>query len=152
MTLTPPSPHLTWADLKTLRPARASILVVDDEPRVRTALERSLQEMGHTVRVAASAEEADFRMSSEGFHLALLDIGLPGMSGVEFLDWILRRDPQIAVVMVTGQDDTDMACATMRAGARAYLVKPVTQDVLRVTIDDALCVRELLVRSTGVSP
>jgi DNA-binding response OmpR family regulator len=107
--------------------------------------------MGHTVRVVASAEEADMRMASERFHLALLDVGLPGMDGVDFLSWILREDPQIAVIMVTGRDDAETALATLRAGARTYLVKPVPHELLRITVDDALCVRELLVGGTGPS-
>lgn len=144
--------RLGWADLPRLRPVRASILVVDDDERARTALQRSLLEMGHTVRVAASAEEADARLSSESFHLALLDIELPNMNGVDFLDWALRRDPLMAVIMVTGRDDTDTALATMRAGARTYLVKPVPLEILKVTIDDALSVRELLLRCSGTPP
>lgn len=138
-----------WADLSRLRPARASVLVIDDDERARKALERALLEMGHTVRMAGSPEQADARLSAERFHLALLDIDMPTMSGVDFLGWALRRDPEMAVIMVTGNDDRDMAIKTMEAGARTYLVKPVPLDLLRVMVDDALCVRELMLKNNG---
>lgn len=133
-----------WTGLAKLRPARASVLVVDDDDRARSALERALLEMGHTVRTAASPEQADARLATERFHLALLDINMPTMNGVDFLSWALRRDPEMAVIMVTGLDDADVALSTIQAGARTYLVKPVSLGLLRATVDDALCVRELL--------
>lgn len=133
-----------WADLVTLKPSRASLLVVDDDPRVRDGLTRLLTGMGHQVRSAASAEEADRWLASERFQVALLDIDLPRMSGVEFLSWALTRDPELAVIMITGNDDVDLALRCIEAGARTYLVKPLISEFLRSAVDDALALRHLL--------
>ena len=134
-----------WADLHALRPNRAQILVVDDDLRIRKALLRALVELGHSVRVAASAEEADQWLASERFHLALLDIDLPRMSGVEFLSWALKRDAEMAVIMVTGHDEVELAAQCMTAGARTYLVKPIVMEFLAAAINDALALRQLLI-------
>lgn len=136
--------RIGWADLQSLRPSRAQILVVDDDVRVRRALLRALTELGHSVRVAASAEEADQWLASERFQVALLDIDLPRMSGVEFLSWALKRDAEMAVIMVTGHDEAELALQCMAAGARTYLVKPVAVDLLAAAVDDALALRHLL--------
>lgn len=144
-----PRVRLGWVELQALRPEKAQVLVVDDDPRIRQALLRLLTGMGHTVRVAASAEEADQWLASERFHLALLDIDLPRMSGVEFLSWASKRDAEMAVIMVTGHDEVELALQCMAAGARSYLVKPVVMDILRAAVNDALAIRQLLVSYNG---
>lgn len=136
--------RIGWAHLQSLRPAKARVLVVDDDARIRKALLRALVDMGHTVRVAASAEEADQWLTTERFQVALLDIDLPRMSGVEFLSWALKRDAEMAVIMVTGHDEVELALQCMSAGARTYLVKPVVMDFLRTAVNDALALRHLL--------
>ncbi len=136
--------RIGWADLRALGPLKARVLVVDDDPEVQRALIKALGAMGHEARAASSAEEADAWLSSEPFHLLLLDIDLPRMNGVEFLSWALRRDPELAVVMITGHDELELALRCMEAGARTYLVKPLEMRVLRSVVQDALAVRELL--------
>lgn len=118
---------------------------MDDDPRIRNALKRALAGMGHDVRVAGSAEEADQWLATERFHVALLDIDLPRMSGVEFLSWALKRDPEMAAIMVTGHDEVELALECMAAGARTFLVKPVVMDILKGAVDDALALRHLLI-------
>lgn len=143
----PPSREgrLGWAEIRSLRPTQARVLVVDDDPRIRKSLLRALVGMGHTARVTGSAEEADQWLATERFHVALLDIDLPRMSGVEFLSWALKRDPEMAVIIVTGHDETELALACMEAGARTFLVKPLVLDILKSAVDDALALRHLLV-------
>ena len=84
--------------------AHGSILVVEDEAVVRRGLDRLLTEFGHDVKVASSAEEADQYLASHKFDLMLLDIELPCMNGMELLEWALKRDPELAVIMLTGLD------------------------------------------------
>ena len=74
----------------------------------------------------------------------LLDIELPRMKGIEFLSWALDRDPELAVLMLTGLDDPELAIQCLELGARTYLVKPVDTAFLRMAIRDALAVRQLL--------
>jgi DNA-binding NtrC family response regulator len=135
---------LGWAQLVYYGPERAKVLVVDDEEEIRSSLQRLVTRFGHDVRTAASAEEADSWLTAESFDVLLLDIELPKMKGVEFLGWALERDPELAVIMLTGLDDPALAVRCIDQGARTYLVKPVESEFLRLALRDALAVRRVL--------
>jgi two-component system copper resistance phosphate regulon response regulator CusR len=107
-----------------------AILVVEDEKRVRSFVERGLTEEGYTVRVAADAAEADQVMSAGGIEAVLLDWALPGASGLELLQRWRGRDDVTPVVMVTARDAVDDRVAALNAGADDYLVKPFAFDEL----------------------
>lgn len=143
--------RLGFGQLNRHAPDRADVLVVEDEPDVRKSLVRLIRRFGHEVRGAASAEEADAWLNSQRFDVCLLDIELPKMKGVEFLEWALGRDPEMAVIMLTGIDDPDLALECIQHGARTYLVKPVEADFLRAALRDALAVRRLLVERNDLS-
>lgn len=132
-------------------PQKARILVVDDEAEVRRGLQRLVTRFGYTAKAAASAEEADQWLSMERFDVCLLDIELPRMKGIEFLGWALRRDPEMAVIMLTGLDLPEVAIECIDHGARSYLVKPVEADFLRLALRDALAVRNLLVERNDLA-
>ena len=134
-----------WADALAQAPSNVQILVVDDEAHIRESLKRLVSHFGHTVKTAASAEEADQWLSSQRFDMVLLDIELPRMKGVEFLSWILERDPETAVIMLTGLDDPDLAIECLDKGARTYLVKPIEAEFLRLALRDGLALRKVLV-------
>ena len=137
--------RIGWKDVLGRAPDRAKVLVVDDELDVRRGLQRLLTRFGYSVRAAGSAEEADQWLSNERFDACLLDIELPRMKGVEFLSWALGRDPELAVIMLTGLDIPEVAIECIDHGARTYLVKPVEADFLRLALRDALAVRRVLV-------
>ena len=126
-------------------PDSAKVLVVDDELEIRRSLQKLVTRFGHVVRTAASAEEADQWLSSERFDLCLLDIELPKMKGVEFLSQALSRDPEMAVIMLTGLDVPEVAIECIDQGARTYLLKPVEMDFLRLAVRDALAMHQVLV-------
>lgn len=132
-------------------PARSRILIVEDELEVRRSLQRLVTRFGYSARVAASAEEADPWLESERFEACLLDIQLPRMNGIEFLRWAHRRDPELAVIMLTGLDDPGLAIECLEAGARTYLVKPVDAEFLRLALRDALAVRRILVERNDLT-
>jgi len=134
-----------WGNLDPLVPERPSVLIVEDDARSAAVLEKAVVRLGYHCRVAESAEVADRWVSAEDFDLVLLDIQLPRMNGIEFLHWVLRRSPTTAVIMVTGNDDIQMAIQCIEGGARTYLVKPIDFEVLRIAIRDALAMRTLLV-------
>ncbi len=139
-------PALGWRELASRTSTGSRILVVDDDQRTRRGLEKLISSMGYDqVKVAGSAEEADHWMTSLEFDLVLLDIELPRMNGVEFLSWALDRNPTLATIMLTGLDNPDLAIKCLRAGARNYLVKPISAEFLEAAIRDALAVREVLV-------
>ncbi len=134
-----------WTSVLAHAPGNAKVLVVDDEAHIRDSLNRLLTHFGYEVKTAASAEEADNWMSSLRFDAILLDIELPRMKGVEFLSWALEKDPEQAVIMLTGLDDPNLAIECIDRGARTYLVKPVEAEFLRLALRDALAMRRLLV-------
>jgi len=143
--------RLGFSRLVRYAPDRADILIVEDEPDVRESLSRLVGSFGYQVRGAASAEEADSWLVAQRFHVCLLDIELPRMKGSEFLEWALGRDPEMAVIMLTGIDDPDLALRCIENGARTYLVKPVDAEFLRAALRDALAVRRLLVERNRTS-
>ena len=136
--------QLGWRDLAA-ETLQGSILLVEDDIVVRRGLVRLLTEYGHDVRVASSAEEADHFLTSSKFDLMLVDIDLPRMNGMELLVWALKRDPELAVIMVTGLDRSDLALTCFESGARTYLVKPIAPEFLKPAIRDALVLQRLLV-------
>jgi len=140
-----------WTSVLHQVPTSASILVVDDEVQVRESLKRLITGFGYAVKTAASAEEADHWMSSHRFEVLLLDIELPRMKGVEFLSWALEKDPEQAIIMLTGLDDPELAIECIDRGARNYLVKPVESEFLRLAVRDALAVRRLLMERNDLT-
>lgn len=143
--------RLGWRDLASGEPGSARVLVVDDDPHVRSSLQRLVTRLGYAVRAAASSEEADQWLSHERFDVCLLDIELPRMSGLEFLDWALTRDREMAVIMLTGIDRPDVAIQCLDQGARTYLVKPVDPDFLRRALRDAVALRRVLVERNDLA-
>jgi DNA-binding NtrC family response regulator len=144
--------RLGWKDVARSVPAGARVLIVEDTVDVRKSLEKLVRSLGYDCRSAGSAEEADHWLGAERFEVMLLDIELPRMQGTEFLSWALDRDGEMAVIMLTGLDDPELAIQCMEKGARTYLVKPVEVEFLRLGLRDALAMRALLVDRNRLSP
>lgn len=137
--------RIGWAELAAADVRGARVLIVDDDEALRRALQKTVSSFGYSVTLASSAEQADGLVASNNYDVALLDVDLPRMSGVEFLRWALSRDPELPVIMLTGLDSIDLAIECLRAGARAYFVKPPEPDFIREALRDAVTVRRLLV-------
>jgi putative two-component system response regulator len=106
------------------------ILCVDDDPHVRTVIQRILELAGHECDTAADCDEARRLLAVHPYSVVLCDIGLPGESGLDLLGDLARR-PAVATVMVTGHDDPGSADTALELGAYGYLTKPfVTNDLL----------------------
>jgi len=100
------------------------VLVVDDEAGIRNLLQRTLEDAGYSVVTAASGQEALDKMSEMNIDLAMLDIKMPGMTGLEVLQRITINSPDIGVIMVTGIGDAQTAVEAMKLGAYDYITKP----------------------------
>jgi two-component system response regulator HydG len=102
----------------------ARVLVVDDEPTLLRAIESLLSKKGHDVVALDSPIEATQRLAREDFDVALLDIKMPDLSGLELLSAVKHRRPEIEVVMMTGHATVETALQALKAGAYDYLTKP----------------------------
>ena len=100
-----------------------SILIVEDDPRVRSLLVEILSPTFQCSSVE-SAGEAIRLMDSQFFQLALVDLGLPGMSGLSLCRLIVNRSPGTSVVVVSGETDKQSVEDAMKAGAADYITKP----------------------------
>ena len=124
----------------------ASVLVVDDEPGMRNFLLKALEPRVSQVMAAASAEEAEELMRKHRFDLLILDISLPGKSGLELLRDLREQGNASEVVLITAFADLDTAIEALRAGAGDFLLKPfrVTQalNAVRQALDRARLKRE----------
>jgi len=118
-----------------------TILVVEDDPLQREVLGLMLKRLGHAVRFANDGRSALMQLqehNAEDFSLAILDIGLPGIDGIEVLELIKQRHPALPVIMLTGNQETDIAVKAMKLGAYDFMNKPVEVERLQVVITNAL--------------
>ena len=106
------------------------VMVVDDEEGVRNLLQRTLEGAGFNVVTAANGQEALETMSEPELEIgvALLDIKMPGLSGIEVLQKIAAERPLICVIMVTAMVDATTAIEAMKLGAYDYVTKPFNPD------------------------
>jgi two-component system response regulator PrrA len=107
-----------------------SILVVDDDAPVRDAVERGLGLHGYTVVGAADAEAAFGLVGKRRPDLLVLDIGLPGISGIELCQRLRDLDVDVPILMLSARDQVGDRVAGLQAGADDYLVKPFALDEL----------------------
>jgi len=116
---------------------RFSLMLIDDEQTIRDGISMAL-DSEYDVRTFASAEEALEAVGGALPDLVLLDIGLPGMNGIDALARIKDLDPDIPVIMITAYEDIKTVISAMKLGAYDYVVKPIVMDGLRVSIRNAL--------------
>lgn len=116
------------------------VLVVDDLPENRTLLQRRLQLMGHTTRLASGGEEALHVLANESVDLVLLDVLMPGMDGLEVLQRI-RQDPltrDLPVVMLSAMDNDENVVRCIELGADDFVAKPFNPVFLRARVGASL--------------
>jgi DNA-binding NtrC family response regulator len=113
------------------------IYVIDDEPTIREGISMAL-EADYRIETFSEAETAIEAMKSEPPDLVLLDIGLPGMGGIEALEKIKEQYPDILVIMITAYEDFKSVVSAMKAGAYDYLVKPIHMEGLEVIVRNAI--------------
>lgn len=117
---------------------RNAILIVDDERVVRESLEQWFSDEDYDVTVAASGKEALAALARQRYDLALLDIKMPGMDGMELQHRLREADPDLPVIIMTGYASVETAVQALKQGAYDYITKPVDPDVLSHAVRKAI--------------
>ena len=114
------------------------ILVVDDEEAVRNLLQRILEETGYTVTTAANGQEAIYKLSLGEAKIMLLDMKMPGMSGIEVLQKLEEEWPKYCIIMVTAVTDLQTAVDALKLGACDYITKPFDREDVKQKLVKAI--------------
>jgi DNA-binding response OmpR family regulator len=118
------------------------ILVVDDEPGIRFFLEDTLTRDGYQVTAVETGEAAVRAIAVQEFDLALVDLKLTGMGGMEVLAYLRQQSPDTAVILLTAHASLDTAVQALRQGAHDYLFKPCKTVELRESVRTGLLRRQ----------
>ncbi|MFQ5328801.1 MAG: sigma-54-dependent transcriptional regulator [Thermodesulfobacteriota bacterium] len=117
------------------------VLIVDDEPQIRVALSEVLRLKGYEVECAASGEEGLARIKDGLYNLVITDVKMPGIGGVGLLRAVCNIAPGLPVLMMTAFGTIENAIEAMRDGARDYILKPFSPDVLEASMRRILATR-----------
>ncbi|MCX7984398.1 MAG: response regulator [Bacteroidetes bacterium] len=109
---------------------KITVLIADDEDPLRTTIAAWLTDEGFDVDEASSGIEAIAKIQAKDFDIAMLDIKMPGVNGLEVLRYIKKNSSLTEVVMMTGMSDISMAVEAMKLGAKEYLTKPIDMEQL----------------------
>src|SRR6204780_3615783 len=122
---------------------KGSILVIDDEVEIREGLEALLTSESFQVTLADSGEAGLKQPEDHPCDLMLLYVSLPDPNGLELLREIRRRDPQLAIILITAYGSIDMARAAFKGGAQDFITKPWSNDELIAQVSLAIEGRRL---------
>jgi CheY-like chemotaxis protein len=136
-----PAPPVEPAPADEVAAIRGRVLVVDDDAELREILVEMLQLRGHTVVAVASAADAARAVAVHRPDVMLLDIYMPGLSGVDALPVLRAIAPDMRIIMVSGSSDEQAARRTLTYGAFDYIVKPVDLRRLTQVVETALLLK-----------
>ncbi|MEW6519430.1 MAG: HD domain-containing phosphohydrolase [Thermodesulfobacteriota bacterium] len=119
------------------------VLIVDDEEVICDTFSRLLDYAGYTCQTAQNGKEALSMLEQQHFSLLLSDINMPVMSGLDLLRTVVEKHNDLAVLMISGVDDRDVAINCLEIGAFGYIIKPVQMNELVINVANALHRREL---------
>jgi two-component system nitrogen regulation response regulator NtrX len=122
---------------------KGKVLVVDDEKKIRDALRGVLEYEGYTVTGASTGQEALDRLGDENVDAVLLDIKMPGMDGMDVLREVVKSDPTLPVIMISGHGTISTAVEATKIGAFDFLEKPPDRDRILLTVRNAIASRML---------
>ena len=128
-------------------PQKATILVIDDEEAIRDSCSQVLSKDGYATETAENGQIGLRKIREVKPDLVLIDLKMPGMSGMELLEEIGRIDPDIVSIVITGYATIESAVEAMKLNAYDFLPKPFTPDQLRIVIERGLERRRLTAES-----
>jgi DNA-binding NtrC family response regulator len=132
------------------RSAKGRVLIVDDEEIIASTLQEFLQGEGYEVAIAADAPSALASIEKFEPELALCDVQLPGLDGLELLEKLLKLRPELLVLIITAYATVESAVAAFRKGAHDYLMKPVIFDELLTKLDRLIRFRHLTLENQAL--
>jgi DNA-binding NtrC family response regulator len=118
--------------------ARSTLLVIDDEPNILSTVKRSLELEDYAVVVANNAAAGLAKLAEHEIDLVLLDVMMPGETGLEALPKIRSQNPETIVVMMSGNATIETAVQATKGGAHDFIEKPLSGDKLLLTVQNAL--------------
>lgn len=114
------------------------VLIVDDNASLLRIYERMLGGLGYEIDLCRDGDEAEHAISQKSYDVVLSDIDMPRLGGLELLERVRARDPDLPVVLITGFPQLDTAIRAVAQGAMRYLQKPLTRDDLRKVTEEAV--------------
>src|SRR5579863_3351588 len=121
--------------------AQPRLLVVEDDPGVRTTIVTGLEREGYTVDAASSTKEAIDRLSAISYPIVISDIYIDDRTGLDVLDAARRRNPDCSVILMTARGTMETVMAATRGGAFDYIAKPFELDRMLETVKRAEALR-----------
>jgi len=119
------------------------ILIVDDEPLVRSSLSELLTLLGYTVSTAGNGKEALELLRDYTADIIITDIKMPEMDGIQLLNQVKKRHPEVPVILITGYGSIDSAVEAMKQGAYDYITKPIVDSEIKIVIERLMQQRQL---------
>ena len=120
-----------------------SVLIVDDDPTQRRLMQAVIEKQGYRAETADSGEAAIERVQAGGVDVMLLDLIMPGLDGIETMEAVKTRQPDLPVIVLTASGGIETVVNAMRAGAMDFFVKPASPERIAVSIRNALRVQTL---------
>ena len=130
--------------------AGETVLVVDDDPFMRELLAESLSEAGYDVISAEDGKQALHRLSLNEFEVALIDLSLPDVDGMELVSSTADGSPETQIIIMTGYPSLDSAIEALRQGAQDYLIKPFKIPEVHAAVGRAVKNQKLQVEVRGL--
>jgi sigma-B regulation protein RsbU (phosphoserine phosphatase) len=128
---------------------KANIVVIDDDKLVNDLIYRILRKQ-YSTRGYESAEEALRSENLSTVDVIIVDVNLPGMDGIEFLNRVQLVDPGIPVILITGYGDIDIAISALQSGATDFILKPFKNEQISISVERALEARRLVLENRAL--
>ena len=114
--------------------SKAKVLIIDDDEQILRLLKRIIEAKGLKCITCQSAKEALAILPASAIKVALIDIFMPEMSGLELMKHFQKVIPSLHVIMITGSNDVEIAQECMRQGARDFITKPFDMEYLETSV------------------
>jgi DNA-binding NtrC family response regulator len=130
----------------------ATILIVDDEPSIRSFISRVVETLGHQPVTASTGVEGLKRFQETPVDLSFVDINMPEMNGIHFLEAAKKTDPKAVVIMMTGFPSAETIVETIEDDGYTYISKPIQLERLKDLVNKGLEFRRSQVKGANPTP